>query len=198
MQSKKIIKCEIKSLRKFLSVTRAKMCCRGSSDTSSIVYDVAMPRRSCKACLRPSTRLHDMSEFASGLNMSIKACFSMLTAIDVKESDKICRKCLRRLMKCSEFVEMCEHAERVRRQNDEGGPSETEIEEVIEGEAPPEDSKRGVKFEAAAPAVEETYESDFEALTTEDEGIDEDGSERKFDLRYYCTICRESLRCCLA
>lgn len=159
------------------------MCCR----ESSTVYDTDMHPRCCKACTRPSSRLRDMCEFEKKLNMSIKACFSMLTAIDVKESDKICKKCLRRLMKCSEFVEMCEQVNNGQKQGNNvenlGTTSEIEIEEEIEGEE--KEEKRVVKFEA--PKTEEIYESDFEPQTSSDEGINEE-----ITLRYYCTVCRKS------
>lgn len=160
------------------------MCCR----TSSTVLDFDMHR--CKACSKPSARLRDMTEFDKKLNMSIRACFALLTAIDVKENDKICRKCLRMVQKCSQFVEMCEKNEARRA----GGGMRVaeidgeEIEEEIECDA--KEEMKMVRFEEPP---EEAYESDFEQQTSEDEGIIDDhgGNGIPSVLQFYCTVCRK-------
>lgn len=152
-----------------------------------------MPKSRCKACSKPSVRLKEMTGFERKLNMSIKACFSMLTAIEVKENEKICRKCLRTLVKCSDFIEMCEVSEAVAVKRQEC--DETEIEEEIEVEDVVEQGHRTVTFEE--PPHEEPYESDFEQLTSEDEGIHEDfiDAAGKSVLKFYCTVCRKSEAC---
>lgn len=65
----------------------------------------------CRACLKTSFRLKQVTSVDKKLSMTIRTSYSLLTGINCSENDQICPKCLKMLVKCSKFIEKCEEAD---------------------------------------------------------------------------------------
>ena len=65
----------------------------------------------CRACSKSSSRLKPVTKVDKKLKMTIKTSLSMITGIDCSEDDVICQKCLKQLIKCTQFIEQCEESD---------------------------------------------------------------------------------------
>lgn len=68
-------------------------------------------KKLCRTCSKSGSHLKPVTKVEKKLKITIKTSLSMITGIDCSEDDVICQKCLKQLIKCSQFIEQCEESD---------------------------------------------------------------------------------------